>query len=507
MSALPAETPGDVLTVRDLSKNYGATQALAGVSLTVRAGEVLGLIGTNGAGKSTLIKVLSGATAPSSGEVLLDGAPVDLSDPLAAQAAGIATVHQEINDGIVPGTSVAENLTLDRIAAGGGWFTTRRSLRAAAAAVARDADLHLDLDARIDDLPPAARQQVVLARVLARRPRLLVLDEPTSSLSTEDAQVLIDSVRRLAATGVAVLYVSHRLGEVRSLCDRVVVLRDGRVRGVHGAGVRGPELVAAMLGDRVAAMHPERHVATGPPVLTATGVRALPSRRPFDLRVGPGEILGLVGLVGAGKTELLEQLFGARPLESGSLTLGGRDYRPRGPHDAVTAGVALVGEERASQGVVPGWSLRHHVTLPRLSSSSTAGLMRTGAEDRAATRTVRDFGVVTPGAGVAMAALSGGNQQKVLVGRWLDGASRLVLLDEPFRGVDVGARADISQRLRERSADVAVVVASSDPEEVLAVSDRILVLHEGDAVGEVDVRDVTDDRLAALMSGERPDRP
>jgi simple sugar transport system ATP-binding protein len=490
-----------VLTVSGLSKTYGATRALRGVDLELRAGEVVGLIGTNGAGKSTLIKILSGVAAPTSGEVTLDGRVVHLRDPLAAQSAGIATVHQEINAGVVFGASVAENLTLDRVARSS-IFTTRKQVRRAAAEVADAFGLDVDLDAPIEDLAPPQRQNVILARVLARRPRVLILDEPTSSLSADDAEQLVATVRRLAAMGVAVLYVSHRLAEIRELCDRVAVLRDGAVAARFDAPVTGPELVAAMLGDQVAALEHPVAAPVGEPILTALGIRAVPDADPFDVNVYAGQVLGITGLVGAGKTELLEQLFGARPLISGSVTLYGKPYEPKDPADAINAGVALVSEERASQAIVPEWSVRDHVALPRLRRHSTSGLISRRSETTAALDTISRFAVRAPGPGAAIETLSGGNQQKVLVGRWLDGRSRLVLLDEPFRGVDIGARGDIAARLRESSSEVGVILASSDPEEILQVADRVLVLHEGRFVGELTTAEASADRLAALMSGE-----
>jgi simple sugar transport system ATP-binding protein len=497
-----------VVSVSGLSKRYGATQALREVTLEIRAGEVFGVVGTNGAGKSTLIKVLSGVTRPTSGRVRLLGRPVDLSGPLEAQAAGVQTVHQNIDDGVVFGTSVAENLTLDALARrGSGWFMTRARTRDQARAIAAAAGLDVPLDVPVETLPASLRQRIVIARALSRRPRLLILDEPTSTLSGDESDLLLTAVRRMAADGVAILFVSHRLGEIRDLCDRVAVLRDGAVQRVFPSPVDGRRLVEAMLGDAI----PARPAHAGPgahpsgkgtaPVLVAAGVRALPGAEPFDLTIGAGEILGVTGLIGAGKSELLEQLYGARPLLSGALTLGGAPYRPRDPRSAVAAGVAFVAEERAAQAMVPGWSVRAHVTLPRLRAHSRGGLLSRLSETRSALRVIDRFGVRGPGADAPIEALSGGNQQKVVVGRWLEGDFRLLLLDEPFRGVDVGARADIGRTLRERASDLGVIVASSDPQEVLEVADRVLVLHEGTPTGVLPAGDATPERLAALMAG------
>jgi simple sugar transport system ATP-binding protein len=305
---------------------------------------------------------------------------------------------------------------------------------------------------------------------------------------------------------VAVLFVSHDLDEIEEVSDRVVVLRDGIVRRIVEHPFRARELVHAMLGEVAPTLE---HAARpgGEVVLAARGVRTRPDARPFDLDVRRGEVVGITGLVGAGKTELLEQLYGARPLVSGELALDGAPYHPATPAHAVRAGVALVAEERGEAAVVPTWSVRHHVTLPRLRQHSRAGLLSGRAERRTARRTVADFGVVGPGVEANLAELSGGNQQKVIVGRWFDGNVRLVLLDEPFRGVDVGARADIAAQLRQRARDIGVVVASSDPAEIVQVADRVIVVAGGDVTGELSVADVSTHELSRLMAVERPPRP
>ncbi|WP_336209389.1 sugar ABC transporter ATP-binding protein [Nonomuraea sp. LPB2021202275-12-8] len=491
--------------VTSVSKVYGGTTALSSVSLELPPGEVVGLIGTNGAGKSTLIKILSGATRPTSGTLTLSGRPLSFAGPLDAQEAGIQTVHQNIDDGVVFGATVAENLTLDSLARRGmsAWFETRAKLRAAASAVAPGLDL--PLDAPVESLPASARQQIVIARALFRRARLLILDEPTSTLSATEADALVARVREVAASGVAVLYVSHRLSEIEALCGRAVVLRDGEVVDTFTAPLDRAAIVAAMLGPSAGlAGEPSAapaDVEARRDVLVAGGLRAVPGGRAFGLRVRAGEVVGVTGLVGAGKTELLEQLGGARPLVSGELLLDGAPYRPKSPHDAIAAGVAFATEERAAQAVVPGWSVRAHVTLPRMRAHSRGGLLNRRSEATAARKVIDLFGVRGPGPEAPIEALSGGNQQKVMVGRWLELQPRLLVLDEPFRGVDVGARADIGRVVRERAAEMGVIVASSDPQELVELADRVLVMHEGSLAGELPIEEATPDRLVALMSG------
>ncbi|MFC4120400.1 sugar ABC transporter ATP-binding protein [Nonomuraea zeae] len=509
--------------VTSVSKVYGATRALSSVTLELRPGEIVGLIGTNGAGKSTLIKILSGATAPTSGTLSYEGRPLEFGGPLDAQAAGVQTVHQNIDDGVVFGASVAENLTLDSLAAGGAWFLTRARVRAAATAVAPD--LGLPLDVPVESLSASARQQLLIARALARRARLLILDEPTSTLSEVEADALAARVREAVAQGVSVLYVSHRLAEIETLCDRVAVLRDGELAATFTAPLSRESIVAAMLGPVAASGYvpaassqdgvrdpegaqPPQSAGPVPDVLVAEGVRAVAGRKAFGLRVRAGEVLGVTGLVGAGKTELLEQLGGARPLLSGRLELDGAPYRPKDPRAAIDSGVAFAPEERAAQSIVPGWSVRAHVTLPWLRRHSLrSGLLGRRSETDAARRVIELFGVRGPGDDAPIEALSGGNQQKVVVGRWLAGEPRLLVLDEPFRGVDVAARADIGRVVRERAKQAAVIVATSDPQELRGLADRVLVMHEGTAAGELSIAEATPERLAALMSGTSTEPP
>lgn len=486
------------VAVENLTKNYGPTRALRGVTLSVSPGEVLGIVGQNGAGKSTLIKLLSGAVRPTAGTIRIDGVPASFAEPRDARSAGVQTVHQHIDEGTVPGHTVAENLTLGRL---GRWVSPRRT-RALARSVAEAGHLDVDLNAPVETLTASQRQHVIIARALASRPRLLVLDEPTAALPADEADELVATVRRLAGTGVAVLYVSHRLSEIDSLCDRAVVLRDGAVTRTFAAPFQTRALVEAMLGTLPSPAPGSQSRAGRTVVFEAEGVRCFPGAAPFSLAVRAGEVVGLTGLIGAGKTELLEQFFGARPLVSGSLRIGASAYQPRNPRAAVAAGAGFVGEERGSQGRVPGWSVRAHVTLPALRSVSRAGVVSARGETEATRRVIEAFGVRCEGPSAAIETLSGGNQQKVLVGRWFAGVPRkVVLLDEPFRGVDVGARAEIALRLKSLAGEAGVLLASSDPHEVTLVADRILVLRDGTLAGELPAARASAEGLAELIAG------
>lgn len=488
------------VALREVAKAFGSTQALRGVSLEPAAAEVLAVVGANGAGKSTLNKILSGALAPDSGDVLVDGTPVRFGSPLDARRAGVETVHQHASEWTIPGLSTAENLVLDRLASGedGPWASPKRLLPRARE-VAHGLGLRLSDRALLDDvtrLGVSERQLIAVARSLSRAPRLLILDEPTSALSAAEAERLFAIVRSLREQGVAILYVSHRLGEVEALADRVAVLRDGRLEAVFERPLNRPRIVEAMLGE-IARDVERRHepVTPGRVVARFEGARVFADGgEPFDLDLRAGEVLGLTGLIGAGKSELLGALFGLRALPRGRILLDGREIAPRHPSDAIALGVHLVPEDRAAQAIVPGWSVRANATLAALKRAFT----RVKAERARTRELIRDLGVATAGPEAPIESLSGGNQQKVVVGRWLLEPARVLALDEPFRGVDLGARRDIAAKIREL-ADAAVVVASADVDEVLEVADRIVVLAHGGVVRDVPAAAADREELTLAM--------
>lgn len=491
-----------VASVRGLQMQFGPTRALAGVDLDLHEGEVLGLVGTNGAGKSTLIKILSGVHQPTAGHIEIDGERVQLPDPLAATRAGVGTVHQNIDDGVVPGMSAAENLALDSFADGSvGSFVSHRRVVDHARQIAASLGFDVELDTPVERLSASERQQLIIARALARQPRVLILDEPTSTLSTTETELLFRVVERLSSAGVAIIYISHYLGEVERLCDRVAVLRDGELAGNFLQPFGRTELIESMLGDFTVAERTKPR-QPGTPVLELHGMRAWPDAPTVDLTVYAGQVLGLTGLIAAGKSELLEQVFGARPLVDGTMVLNGQPYLPSDTRDAVRAGVALVPEERGTKALVPTWSVTRNLTLPYLERyRHVGGLVRRGREHAVAERYREELAIKCGGVDAPIESLSGGNQQKVVVGRWLQGGADLLLLDEPFRGIDVGSRRDIADKLREAARDRAVVVSSSDPEEIIEVADRIVVIAEGSIVGETDVATASTSTLAQLMSG------
>ncbi|MEV0468861.1 sugar ABC transporter ATP-binding protein [Streptomyces prunicolor] len=488
------------VSLRDVSMAFGGKTVLESVSLDIAPGSVVALLGANGAGKSTLIKILSGVHTDHGGEVRVAGEPAALQSPLAARQLGIQTVHQRIGEGIVPGLTVAENLVFEELAQkhGNPFLNGRRVL-----ARAREIQAGLELDwsdallrRDVTELGISDRQLLILARALATRPRLLILDEPTSALSATEAQRLFTLVEKMRDDGIAVLYVSHRLGEIDALADRLVVLRDGGLTDDQVKPFDWDSALRAMLAQahEATSARPQRSGEHGDVVLALHGVHLFEGRAPLDLDLRAGEVTGVVGLLGAGKTELARGLFGAEPFPTGKVELDGKPFAPRRPSDAIRAGVHLVPEDRHADALVPGWSVAQNISLPFLKSLSRAGLVNTTKEDALGRETIDALGVVARDEHSTVEELSGGNQQKVVVGRWLAETPRVLILDEPFRGVDIGARRDIGRRARALAVEgAAVLVLSADVDEVLEIADRVVVLAAGevhlDAYGEDAERD------------------
>jgi simple sugar transport system ATP-binding protein len=503
------------IQVRGVGMSFGANQVLRGVDLDLAPGEVVALLGANGAGKSTLIKILAGAHTGYTGDVLVEGEPVQLRSPAGARRIGIATVHQRVREGIVPGLSVAENLAFDFLAGAKlPWLVPRREIQAIARRAVEvlglgwsDAVLRRD----VATLGISDAQLLVVARALLDRPRLLILDEPTSALSATEAGRLFSVIDRLRTDGLAVLLVSHRLGEVDTIADRAVVLRDGRVT----ADVRRPlswsVLLPAMLGERAVesqAADTDADRPAGPagpkdlPVAARLrGVRLKPEAPPLDLDLNSGEVTGVLGLIGAGKSELAHGLFGSARWPSGTAEIVGLDRAPRSPAEAVAAGVFLVPEDRAGQALLPGWSIARTLSLPFLTAvSGRLGVLAARPERERASTVIERLGIVARGTRTEVDELSGGNQQKVVVGRWLLKDQKILLLDEPTRGVDVGARAELYQVIRALAEDgVGVLLVSSEVPEVLGLADRVLVMREGRIVHRAPATELDEDTVLDLV--------
>ena len=505
---------GPILEVRNFHKQFPGVKALDGVQLHVERGEVHALLGENGAGKSTLLKILSGAQAADQGECLLDGYPLDPADtPLARQRLGLVTIYQEFN--LLPFMSVAENLYLGREPTRRGLIDWMR-MRADSRAVLVDLGLDVDPEQEVRWLTVAQQQMVEIARAMTQSAKLIIMDEPTAALSSREVEVLHGVIRNLKERGVSLIYVTHRLREVKQICDSFTVLRDGRfvARGAVSDAEVG-DLVRLMVGRDVEFVRRSRRTPAGSTVLSVRGISTI--RDPLGLHatalhdvsldVRAGEVLGFAGLVGAGRTELARILFGADRCERGVLYLHGNELRPlESPAEAIDAGFALVPEDRKQQGCFLEQSVCRNLTLPSLRQIA---IWRVFVNERRERELVehyrRALGIRMAGPQVPIGTLSGGNQQKVLLARCMALNPKILIVDEPTRGIDVGAKAEVHQLLAEMAArGVAVIVISSELPEVMALSDRIVVFREGRVNGVVPAEDASEAALMDLMAIGHP---
>ncbi|MFB6710062.1 sugar ABC transporter ATP-binding protein [Streptomyces sp. NPDC056333] len=503
-----------LLTMSGITKSFPGVRALDGVDLEVQAGEVHCLLGQNGAGKSTLIKVLAGAHQPDDGEIAWRGAPVALKSPIAAMRLGIATIYQELD--LVEGLSVAENIFLGHEPTTARFVVRTREGRTAAAALLKRLG-HPEIDAArpVGALSAAQQQIVSMARALSHDVRLIVMDEPSAALDPDEVDNLFRIVASLTADGVAVVYISHRLEEIRRIGDRVTVLKDGRAVAVGLPAKSTPtrDIVAMMTGRNVEYVFPQRpetsaevmDAAPQDPVLTVEGLAREGEFAPLDLALRPGEIVGLAGLVGSGRSEILETIYGARKASAGRVLVGGRPLRPGSVRAAVAAGIGLAPEERKAQALLMLESVTRNVSVSSMSRFSRAGWLDRGAERRAARTATRELSLRPDNPDTPVRTLSGGNQQKAVLARWLLRGCRVLLLDEPTRGVDVGARAELYAVIR-RLADegLAVLLVSSEVPEVLGLADRVLVLREGRVVHTADARELDEHRVLDLVMEGSP---
>jgi rhamnose transport system ATP-binding protein len=491
--APPPDAAPPLLQATGVHKRYGGVHALRGVQLDVRAGEVHALVGENGAGKSTIINVLEGAVRRDQGRVVLEGREVDFRSPAESQAAGIAVIHQEL--ATLPTLSVAENLFMGRLPMRGvrlDWRAMRERSRTLLAQVG------LDVDPRtmVRDLSLSQQQLVEIAKALSTGARLLIMDEPSASLTEHETQRLLALVRRLRAQRVAILYVSHRMAEVFALADRITVFRDGAyVRTMDAAATTPAEVVGLMVGRELAA---ESHYEPRPVGETVLEVRGLTRRaaagedggvalHDVSLSVRRGEIVGMAGLVGAGRSEVARAIFGADRFDAGEILLEGRPVRFRSPAQAIAAGVAMVPEDRKGLALFPEKPVRWNVSMARLPALSLRGIIPHRRERALAAEYVTRLRVKTPGIEAPVGALSGGNQQKTVLARWLATRPRLLILDEPTHGVDVGAKAEIYHLVRELAREgLAILLVSSELPEVLDLSDRIVVMRGGRVAAVLD---------------------
>jgi ABC-type sugar transport system ATPase subunit len=495
-----------VLDATNLRKAYEGELALVDAELSVEAGEVHGLVGENGAGKSTLIKILAGVVRRDEGQIVVDGEPVDLSDDRESRACGFRFVHQDL--GLVERLSVAENVFLgQKLEHSGGIYSARRT-RVAAEKVLKDF-VEVDPGKQISEISLAQRWLVGIARACDPSARLVVMDEPTVALSDTEVELVFAAIERLKASGVAVLFVSHRLNEILRCCDRVTVMKDGRTTGSHDIGeLDHDRLVAHIVGEmgETGTTHHEPAAKAGEVVISTEDLCGGPLRN-VNIEIRAGEILGLAGLVGSGRSSLLSTLFGAESVSSGKIFMDGKEVRFRTPHQSVKAGLAMIPEERRQQGLLMSRSIRENIMAAHIDTVRRFPMLPTPSrakENAAARNQIQRLKVATRGPAEIVNALSGGNQQKVLLGRWLISDDlRVLLLDEPTKGIDVGAKAEFFQIARQLAREgVAVVLASSDLEEVADNSDRIVVLAEG-SVAAVLSEPTTEGEILEICYGHR----
>ena len=495
-----------VLELTNIHKSFGPVKVLEDVSFNLRPGEVHALLGENGAGKSTLMKILSGFHGKDQGTIRLNGNAVEITAPRQAITLGIAEIYQELN--LVPTLTVAENIFLGREPRHGAlqaldWATMHRG---AVEALAR-LGLNLDPGRRVDSLSVAEQQMVEIAKALSTNARILIMDEPTSALTQKEIDSLFHIIRQLRGEGVGIIYISHKLDEVFALADRITVLRDGRLVGTYDAAdLDHAKVIRLMVGRELSEMYPKVTVEKGEVVLSARGLTRRPLLADVSFNLHAGEILGVTGLMGAGKTELASALFGSVPAESGQILLQGRPARLNRPADAIRAGISLVPEDRKTQGVILNMSVQSNITLPFLQHLRRLMLLDGAREREVARSSIERLRIKARDPWQDVGGLSGGNQQKVALAKWLTHPPKVLMFDEPTRGIDVGAKTEIYRLMGELAGQgIAILMFTSELPELLGMSDRILVLHRGRVAAEFSREEATQERILEAAMGGKAD--
>ena len=489
------------LEMLNISKGFPGVQALSDVTLKVQHGEIHALLGENGAGKSTLVKILSGAYQRDTGRILLDGVELRENSPQTALAQGIVTIYQDSN--LALELTVAENIYMGRLPRRNGFWVDWRTLFDKTMLLLQELDVTFSLHTKARDLSPAQRQMVEIAKALSMDARVIVLDEPTAALTDHEVDALFAVMRRLKARGVSLILITHRLREVFQICDRLTVFRDGHwVATDKVTETDESRLVTQMVGRQMTLLYPQRNTQVGNTVLE---VQNLTSSRfeKINFQVCAGEIVGLFGLVGAGRTELARAIFGAQPASRGTVRINGKPIALRRPHDAIQAGIALVPEDRKTQGLILPMTVRANISLPNLDKLSRFGFIEFRQEKALAEEFKESLGIRTPSVNTLAQSLSGGNQQKIVMSKWLAKKPRVLILDEPTRSIDIGAKAEVHRLVDDLTKQgVAVLLISSELPEILGMSDRILVMHEGRMVGELTRAEATEERIMAYTIGQ-----
>ncbi|MDN7242443.1 sugar ABC transporter ATP-binding protein [Planococcus sp. N028] len=493
-----------LLSMNNIHKTFGKVKALEEANFHLKKGEVHALLGVNGAGKSTLMKVLSGVYPQDSGDLLLEGKDIRLQSPKAAKEQGIYCVYQEVDTAIVAELSVAENILLDTFAAGKNVFLSKKKIHAQAKAVLKELQADtIPVQQKAAQLTLAEKQLVLIARALVHSAKIIIFDEPTAPLSIRESEKLFSVIQKLKAEGVGCVFISHRLPEVFEISDRITVMREGTVvKTFETAHADQDQIVGAMLGATLSNELISRSHPIGGQLLQVSGLSDDEKLKNISLEVAEGEIVGVVGLVGAGKTELAKALFGSSPQLKGSVQLAGKTVKLRHPEDAIKAGMALIPEERRKEGLFVHESLQTNASFPNLRKFSRGLFMNKAAEKEFALDIINRLRIKTDNTDTPLVHLSGGNQQKVAIGKWISLDSSLYLFDEPTKGVDIGAKVDIFKLIRQLAASgKGCLYFSSEIHEAIGISDRILVMYNGQIVKEFSREEATQERILLYASG------
>ena len=489
----------NLLVMENISKFFPGVKALQNVSLSLRYGEVHALIGENGAGKSTLMKVLSGLYQADEGRIIWEGKELKLHSTKDSEAAGISIIYQELN--LIPNLSVRENIFLGREKRRSRFLVDFRKTGEEAEKYTRMVGLDVDVTKPVGSLSIAQRQMVEVAKALSQNAKLIVMDEPTSSLTDRETEILMDVIRKLRAQGVTIVFISHRLNELFEISDRISVLRDGMSVGtVETKDCTEDMLVSMMVGRDLDNIYPKAPTKPGEVVLEVKDLNAGDMVKNVSFSLREGEILGFAGLVGAGRSETMRAIFGVDRVDSGSILVGGKKLEHHSPTEAINAGIGFVPEDRKQLGLILNMTVRENTTLACLRDEMAGGIMNPQKERDITRQQIDQLSIKTPGQEQVVVNLSGGNQQKVVIGKWLVTHPKILILDEPTRGIDVGAKKEIHQLMSDLAAKgVGIIMISSEMPEVLGMSDRIIVMHDGRICGEFDAREATQSKIMSTI--------
>ena len=493
-----------ILELEGICKTFPGVRALDQVRFDVNAGEVHALLGENGAGKSTLIKIVSGVYRPDSGTIHVDGQPVSFSNPREAQERGVSTIYQELS--LYPELSVAENIFIGHAPRNSLRMVDWNAMYAGAREVLASLNIHdMDVRRKVGTMNVGNRQRVEIAKALSQKARILIMDEPTAALTEADVERLFGIVRLLRERGVGIVYITHRLNEVFELANRVTVLRDGQYVGTKLVSeTREADLISMMVGRTIDQMFPKLEAEIGAPVLEVRELSRRPNPRSVSMMVRAGEIVGLAGLVGSGRSELAQVIFGIAPAESGQILIEGKAVQIRNPGQAMNLGIAYVPEDRGTQGLIKQMRIRENVSLAVLRHLVHGIFIDNAGEKTLAEESIQQLNIRAYSVNQVVNKLSGGNQQKVVLGKWLACKPQLLIMDEPTRGIDVGAKAEIHRMMSTLAQQgLAIIMISSELPEIMGMSDRILVMREGRLVAEFDRAEATQERIAAAMMGQQ----